>query len=140
MHARGREPLRESAVDAGDDVLAPNEPRVAHDSLGDQLRVLDAIRRVGDDTRDQNLALRELDRLPDVILVLVARVCGFEGEGSGLDVQDDWRDLMQRRVGRVGPVPAAPAHVVAHAVVRQPGEGVVQGFDAHRRESTVLLG
>src|SRR5437899_10453292 len=140
VHARGREPLREPTVHAGDDVLADDEPGASHDPLGDQLGLLDAVRRVRDDPGDENLAGRELERLPDVILVLVTRVRGLEREGSRLDLQDHRCDLVQRRVGRVGPVPAAPAHVVADAVFRQAGEGVIQGFDAYGREATVLLG
>src|SRR5262247_4571187 len=95
VHARGREPLREAAVHAGDDVLAADEPRVAHDPLRDQLRVLDAVRRVGDDARDEDLALGELDRLPHVVLVLVAWVRSFERECPRLDRQNYRQDLSQ---------------------------------------------
>ena len=102
--------------------------------------MLDAVRRVGDDARDDDLARRELDVLPNVILVLVARVRGLQGERSCLDLEDDGRDLAQRRVRRVGPVPAPPAHVVADPVFRQARERVVQRLDPHRREPTVHLG
>jgi hypothetical protein len=32
---------REAAVDAGDDILTPHEVSIAHNALGDELRVLD---------------------------------------------------------------------------------------------------
>jgi len=47
--------LGEAAVDTGDDVLSPDDPGVALDPLGHQLRVLDAVRRVRDDARDDDL-------------------------------------------------------------------------------------
>src|SRR5215813_4703650 len=121
VHARSREALGKSTIDAGDDVLASDQPRVAHDPLGHQLRMLDAVRRVGDDARDDDLARRKLQVLPDMILVLVARVRGLERKRSRLYLEDDGRDLAQRSVRRVGPVPAPPAHVVADAVFRQAG-------------------
>ena len=34
---------RKAAVDAGNDMLAPHEVRIAHDALGDELRVLDEV-------------------------------------------------------------------------------------------------
>src|SRR3990167_9424866 len=74
MHARGRQTLCETAVHAGNDVFPPDELRVAHQTLGHEFGVLDAVRRVRDDARNDDLALRELDVLPDMILVLVARV------------------------------------------------------------------
>src|SRR5262245_26043107 len=120
VHARSRESLREAAVDPRDDVLAADQPRVAQDPLGHQLWVFDAIRRVGDDARDEDLASRKLDAFPDVVLVLVARVGRLEREGARLDLENDLHDLPQRRIRRVGAVPASPAHVIAHAVFGQP--------------------
>src|SRR5262245_50646470 len=140
VHARGREPLREAAVDPRDDVLTTDQSRVAQDPLGHQLRVFDAIRRVGDDARDEDLAGWELEAFPDVILVLVARVRRLEREGARLDLENHRRDLPERRIRRVGAVPASPAHVIAHTVFGQPGQGVIERFDTHRREPAVLLG
>src|SRR5262249_6643230 len=93
MHARGREALREAAVNASDDILASHDLRVAQDPLGHQLRVLDAVRRVRDNTRNDDLALGKLEVLPDVILMLVTRVRRLERERACLDLEDHWRDL-----------------------------------------------
>ena len=79
---------REAAVGAGDDVLAADELGVADDALGDQLGVLDDVAGVGDDAGDSILPAGSLTRLPDVVLVLVARVGGLEGERAGVDLQD----------------------------------------------------
>ena len=76
--------LREAAVGAGDDVLAADQLGEPHDALGDQLGMLDDVGGVADDAGDQHRALRQLDVLPHLPLVLVARVGPLEHEGAGL--------------------------------------------------------
>jgi hypothetical protein len=49
-----------------------------------------------DDARDDDLPARELDVLPDGILVLVARIRRLEREDARLDPEDDRRDLPPR--------------------------------------------
>ena len=66
--------LAEAAIGAGDDVLFADQRGVLHQPLGDQLGVLDQVRRVADDARHERLAVRQLDVLPDRPIVLVARV------------------------------------------------------------------
>ncbi len=61
----------EPAVGARDDVLGAEPIGVAGDALGDQFRVLDEVCGVRDDAGDEDLAVRQLDVLPQVILVLV---------------------------------------------------------------------
>src|SRR3954452_19108866 len=65
-------PLREPAVGAGDDVLRPDQARDPLDPLGDELGVLDDVRRVADDARREDLPGRQLRVLPHPPLVLVA--------------------------------------------------------------------
>ena len=51
------------------------------------LGVLDDVGGVGDDAGDDALAVRELDALPCLPFVLVARVGGLEAVGAGVDRQ-----------------------------------------------------
>ena len=52
----------------------PTTLGVLHDAVGDQLRMLDEVRGRIDHARDDDLAVRQLDVLPDLPLVPVARV------------------------------------------------------------------
>src|SRR5258708_11369827 len=63
VHRRLADPGAVAAVASGDDVLASDELRVAPDSLGDELRVLDEIGLRFEHTGDQHLALGQLHRL-----------------------------------------------------------------------------
>src|SRR5712691_10979987 len=81
MDAGRKGTLGEAAVGAGNDVLPPDQPGVCREAPGDQLRVLDDVGRMGDDARDKELAVRELDLFPDLPLVLVAWIRGFHAVG-----------------------------------------------------------
>jgi len=50
-------PPAEAAVRAGDDPLLPHDVDVPSDPLGHVLRVLDHVRRVADDARDEHLVV-----------------------------------------------------------------------------------
>src|SRR5690348_14519677 len=76
----------EAAIGARHHILAPNKLRKAHEALGDELRMLDDIARMGDDAGTQHLALGHLDLLEEVIFVLVARIGAFETVLPGLDL------------------------------------------------------
>ena len=65
-------PLGEAAVGSAHDALAADELREPDEPVGDELRVLDDVRVVRDDARDEHLALGQLDVLPEAPLVLVA--------------------------------------------------------------------
>ena len=88
----------ESAIGAGDDVLAADDPGVAHDPLGDELRVLDQVRGVADDSRNEDRAVERPDVLEDVVLVIVPRIRRFEGIRAGVDLQEDVDDVLQLHV------------------------------------------
>src|SRR5262249_37479149 len=99
----------QAAIGAGNDVLTTNEAREAHDAVGDELGMLDDIGRVADDTRDENLARGQRRRLPELPLVLVARVGRLDRVGTRLDSQHEIKNVLERQIVRVRPVPAAPA-------------------------------
>src|SRR5262245_49896002 len=47
--------------------------------------------------------------------------------------------MLQRKIMRVRAVPTPPTTVIAHAVFRNPLQGVVQRLDAYRSELAVFL-
>jgi hypothetical protein len=55
-----------TAIDPGQHVFSPDHVRVSGNALSHQFRVLDEVGRGVDHARDNNLALRELDILPDL--------------------------------------------------------------------------
>src|SRR2546427_8778850 len=88
MDLRGQGGLRrEPAVTPGDDVLAPHQPGVVHESLGDEIRVLDDVTGVTDHAWNEHLAVRELDVFPHVPFVRVARVRRLKRIGASVDTQ-----------------------------------------------------
>ena len=81
--------LGEAAVRAGQHVLGADQARRALEALGDQLRVLDDVGGVADHARREQLAVGQLDVLPDAPLVLVARVGVLVEVGAGVDLEDE---------------------------------------------------
>ena len=93
----------EAAVGPRDDALPPHQLREALDAVGHQLGVLHHVGRVADHARDDKLALRQLQVLPDSPFVLVADIAGLERIGTGVDGQHDIDDVAHRDVGGVRP-------------------------------------
>src|SRR5688572_8976601 len=120
----------EATVGARDDVLGSNHGRVALDALRHDLRMFYHVRRVRDDARDEDLAIWQLGVLPDDPFVLVAGVRAFDQVALRVDHEHYVDELLELDVEGVRAVPATPAEVIAHAVLRQPFEGVVQRFYA----------
>ena len=83
-----------AAVGAGDHVVRANPLRVTDDAIGDQLRMLDHVRRVRYYAGRELLPLRELRVLPDVHLVPAPRVGGLQEEGAGVDAEDQVDDRL----------------------------------------------
>src|ERR1700751_4512680 len=77
----GMDPAAEAAIGAGDDVLAADDLGVAQDAVGDQLRVLDEVRGMADDTRHQHLARRQFGVLPYPPFMLVPHIGRLERIG-----------------------------------------------------------
>src|ERR1700686_4101270 len=116
MHFAGRGEAGHDAIGAAADVFAPDRLGEAADALGDQFRVLDDVRGMGDDPGDDRLALGQPHLGPDLPLVLVARVGGLEGIGAGVDPQHDVNEVPQLHVVHARPDIDAVAGVVADAV------------------------
>src|SRR5215813_1599220 len=101
----------EAAVRPGDHIFAPDDRRVVADTLRDKLRVLDRIGVVADDARDEDLALWQLDVLPETPFVRVTRVRCLYRVGLDLHVQHQVDDILQWYVRVVRPLVCAPADV-----------------------------
>src|SRR5688572_14539989 len=74
-----------ATIVTGDNVLAADDAGIALDAFGYQLRVLYQVGGVRNHARDEDLAGRDLRFFEDVILMLVARVRGLEGQSLRLD-------------------------------------------------------
>src|SRR5262245_11437163 len=88
-------PGAESAVGSGDDILAPDQSRVATDALGDQVRVLEEVGGRVEHTGDEDLAGGELHALEHPPLVRVPRVRGLEGKSGRASREHDVDDVGQ---------------------------------------------
>jgi hypothetical protein len=131
--------LGEAAVGSGQHVLAPHDVGQPDEALGDEVGVLDDVGVVGDDTRDELLALRKRHVLPHPPLVLVAGVGLLHGVVAGVDLEDEPDGVAQRRVVGMGPVPAAPADVVADPLLGQAAQRVVERVDAELGPAAVVV-
>ena len=109
--------LGKAAVGPAHHALAADEVRQAHEPLGDELRMLDDVRVVGDDAGDEHLALGQLHVLPQPPLVLVPGIRLLHQVVAGGHLQDQVDQVGERRVVDVRAVPAAEADVVADAVL-----------------------
>ena len=82
----------------------------------------------------------KFDLFPDPPLVLVARVGGLDQVGANADLQQQADDIFQRQIRRVRPMPAAPADMVAHALLRNIRQRMVERLDARCGELAVQFG
>ena len=138
MHPLRERALGEAAIGAAHHVLAADDFGQPHDPLGHQLRMLDDVGGVADDAGDQLLAGRQLDALPHRPFVLVARIGLLDAVGADLHLQQQIDDVLQRHVEGVRPVPAAPADVIARALLGDAAQRVVERVDAKLRPVAVL--
>src|SRR5579862_5340325 len=131
--------LGKAAIGAGDDVFTADYASETKDAFGYELWMFHDICTVTDYTGGQNLALRQLDVLPDAPFMFVAGVGGFDEVGSGADLENEIGDFSERHVGRMRPGPASPADVVADAVFRDSFQGVVQDIDVATHPPVVII-
>src|SRR6266576_636689 len=106
----------EAAVGARHDIFATDDLGVAHEAVGDRLRMLDNVRRMADDAGNEHFARGQFNFLPHAPLMLVARIGGFDGNRVRFHFENEVDDVSQRDVVLVRAVIAAPAGVKAHAV------------------------
>jgi hypothetical protein len=74
-------PQSQAAVGGRHDPLAPDDVGETLNAGGDELRVLHQCGGMADDSRCQDLVVRELHALPHDVFVLVADVGGLEQIG-----------------------------------------------------------
>src|SRR5215472_14081200 len=119
----------ETTVGRGDHPFPAHQIGEAEDSLRDQLWMLDHIGGMADDTRQHQLVVGQLYLLPDLPLMLVTNIAGFERIRLGLDRQHDRDDVPHRDIGHVRTVPATPAQVEPNAILRQAADRMVERLD-----------
>src|ERR1700728_2220302 len=105
----------EPAIGACDHILASDHLGVAHDAVGDHLRMLYDVGGVADHAGNEQLTLRQFHFLPHAPFVLVADIAGFHRVSAGVHAQHEIDDVGQRDVGGGWAVPDAPADVGAGA-------------------------
>ena len=94
--------------------------------------MLDDVRGVRHDAGYQYLSGRQLDALPDFVLVLVPRIGALDQVSLRLDAQQEIDDLLELDIVCVRAMPASPAEVVAHTVLGHIAQRVVERLDAQR--------
>src|SRR5438445_7122140 len=92
---------REPAVGARHHALAPDDLRVAHEPLGDQLGMLDEVGRRVEHAGNDEPVVRQLHVLEHDPLVLVTRVGALEGQGLRPRLERDREDLLEGDVAVV---------------------------------------
>ena len=135
--ARGRR--AETAIRAGDHVLASDDPRVAHEALRHQFRVLDQRDTMRHDAGQQHLALGQLDVLPDRPFMIVPRVRRLEGIGGRLDLQHQVDVVLELEIGGARRDVRAVAGVEAHAILGNAAQRVVEDLDPQGDEPPAFL-
>jgi hypothetical protein len=138
VNAPVERPLGEPAVGARHDPVPADELRQAHDALRHELGMLDHVGGVADHPRREHLALGQSHALPHAPFVLVARVRALDEIGPRLDLEHQVDDVLERHVGHVRAGPASPADVIAHPLLGDAGERVVDRLDVHRHPVAVV--
>src|SRR2546427_2297028 len=120
---------REPTIGARDHALASDHLRVADQTLGDQLGVLDEVGRRVQHARDDHPVVRQADLAEHDPFVLVTPVRALEGQGLGPRLQGDRQELSQRDIPVMRPLVVAPAEVKANAVGGNVAQRMVERLD-----------
>ena len=129
----------EATIVGGDDSLLAHNACEAGNPLGHELGVLDQVDAVRDHAGDEHLVVRELHVLPDLPLMLVARIRRFEGEASGVDGEQQVDEVLQLQVVGAGPDVDAVAGVIPHPIRGEAAERMVQELDLGGDRFSALL-
>src|ERR1700733_4450575 len=129
----------QTAVGRGDDPLPSDEIREPQNALGNKLRVLDNVGRMADDAWQDQLVIWQSHLLPNLPLMFMADIAGFERIRVRVDRQHDLDDVAHRDIRDVRAVPATPTQVETDAIMGQTLDRVVERLDADHRELLVLL-
>src|SRR5689334_24926920 len=121
----------EAAIGPCHHALRPDKTDEAAYSLSHQFRVLDAVGRVRNHAGNEDLALRQLHVLPDRIFVLVPCIRRLDQLALRPYPQPQVDQLVEFDVEGVGAVPAAPAQMIADAVLRQAAERMIERLDPY---------
>src|ERR1041384_1699543 len=108
----------DAAIRAGHDILAADELRVAHETLRDQVGMLDDIGAMADDAGDQHRILGPFHILEDGPFMLVPRIRGFDRVGARAHRKNDIDDVAQGDVLDMRAMRAAPADVKSNLLAR----------------------
>ena len=91
--------------------------------------MLDIVGCVAQQAGDEDLAVGQLDVLPDPPLVHVSRVGDLEGVGAGVDHEHVRRDLSERQVMHARTVVEPVAGVQPDLVLGNPAQRVIERLD-----------
>lgn len=82
------------------------------------------------DAGNENLSVGQLDVLPHLPFMLMPRVRGLQRIGLRPNFEDEINQRLEGHVRRVRCVPAAPTHMIAHPILRNSGERVIEQLNA----------
>ena len=88
----------ETAIGAGNDVVAPDQAGQPHDAFGNQFRMLDDVGGVADHAGNEHFALGQLGLFPHPPFVLVARIGAFDHQRADIEPQNNVDDVLERHV------------------------------------------
>ena len=85
--------MTESAIGSSDDILPPNDARIAKQAIGHKLRMFDNVRGMTDDARHQHFPRRQFDVLPNAPFMFVPDIARLKRITLRIDAQDMSDDI-----------------------------------------------
>src|SRR5262249_48575736 len=115
----------EAAIVRCNDAFTANHAGEALDALRYQLRMLDQADAMGDNPGNEELVVGQAHLLPELPLMLVPRIGGFEGVTADLELQEQVDEVAQLQIMDTRRHIGAVASVKAHAVRRDAPQRVI---------------